>query len=318
MDEMKKQGSGPFDTSLLKQRRAAGCCGPDYLLRPAGEELLARLDEAWRDLVMRDDGGVGSGDDPKPAVKAPGAAGCGSESEAVRLLACGPGWLAAEVQAWAARNVPGAQVLWGQWLAAGEEAPPGTRLPALVLDHERLPLAQGSIDVALVLFDLALVNDLPEALREWRRVLRPGGLLLAVLPGGETLRELRAAWVAAERLLAQERGLPVEDLPPGWRVAPFLEMRQLAGLAGMAGFSGVVSDVERLTVRYPDALALMRELKEAGWSNPLRQRPRTPVCRRLLGLAAAEYELSHAAMDGRVPATFELLYLTAMRPASAS
>jgi len=282
--EEQRGTASPFDTALLKQRRAQGRCGPDFLLALAGEELLARLREAHEHLLRK-----GEHLPPGPA------------------LVCGPAALARQV----AHALPERPVMQGHWLAPCMVS---DELPQVVLDHEHLPLNDGSIAFALVLFDFAFVNDLPRALRAWWRVLRPGGLLLTALPGGETLRELRAAWATAEQALAQQRGESFTQ--PGWRIAPFLEVRQLATLAGMAGFQQVITDTERLRARYADALSLMRELKQGGWANPLRPRPRRPVSRHLLGLAAAHYELAHAEDDGRLPATFELLYLTARRPAA--
>ena len=268
----------PFDTALLKQRRAKGAFGPDFLLRLAGEELLLRLTEG-------------------NAASAAGGV----------LALCGPAWLAEQ----AARAWKGGTLLRCHWLAVHDGTP---HTPQVVCDHARLPFAENSLDAALVLFDFAFVNDLPAALRHWRRALKPGGRLLAALPGGETLHELRAAWAAAERQLAQQCYLGDSWAGPGWRVAPFVDLQQLARLAGMAGFAQVVTDVERLRARYADALALMRELKDSGWANPLRARPRQPVSRHLLGLAAAHYELAFAEDDGRVPATYELLYLSARKP----
>ncbi len=288
---------GPFDTRLLKRRRARGLRGPDYVLELAGEELLARLAQLLGEerLTLPRDG--------------------------ARLVACGPAWLAHGVAQMP--ELAHARVLRGEWLAAAADGKKEDGVATLVLDHVHLPFADQALHAALVLIDFAFVNDLPKALMEWRRVLTPGGVLLAALPGGETLKELRAAWAVAEQALAAERGAtaavasagaPAEGIQPGWRVAPFVEVRQLAQLAGMAGFTGVVTDIERLRVRHADALSLMRELKESGWANPLRQRPRVPASRRLLGLAAAHYELACADADGRVSASMELLFLSAHRP----
>ncbi len=254
---------GPFDTALLKRRRAQGRVGPDFLLRHAAEELCFRLADLRRE---------------------------GAVPAAPRVLSAAPAWLAAEVRV----ALPEADVLTLDWLAAAGGA--------VVGDHPALPFADDVFDVLLVLFDAAFVNDLPGAFLQWRRVLKPGGRLLMALPGGETLGELRAAFALAE----QETGSA-----PGWRVAPFLDVRKLAQLAQLAGFTQVVTDVERLRVRYADALSLMEELRACGWSNPLKERSRTPMTRGLLARAAALCELRFSDADGRLPATFELLYLTA-------
>ena len=259
---------GPFDTALLKRRRAQGRTGPDFLLRHAGEELVFRLTDLARKEAL---------------------------PQAPRMLAAAPRSLAADIRA----TLPQADVITLDWLAkAGGD---------LVADHPRLPFADEAFDVLVVLFDAAFVNDLPGAFLQWRRVLKPGGRLLQALPGGETLAELRAAFALAEQELGRE---------PGWRVAPFLDVQKLAQLAGLAGFAEVVTDVERLRVRYADALSLMEELRTSGWSNPLQERPRTPMTRSLLARAAALYELRFTDADGRLPATFELLYLTATRPSA--
>ncbi len=265
-DDKGGERRGPFDTALLKRRRARGRVGPDFLLRHAGEELLFRLADLAREETV---------------------------PQAPRMLAAAPGWLAADIRA----ALPQAKVITLDWLApAGGD---------VVANHPALPFADETFDVVLVLFDAAFVNDLPGAFTQWRRVLRPGGRLLQALPGGETLTELRAAFALAERKLGRE---------PGWRVAPFLDVQKLAQLAGLTGFAEVVTDVERLRVRYADALSLMEELRACGWSNPLKERPRTPMTRGLLARAAALYELRFVDADSRLPATFELLYLTAARP----
>jgi hypothetical protein len=135
-----------------------------------------------------------------------------------------------------------------------------------------------------------------------RRALKPDGLLLAVLLGGDTLTELRQAWVAAESEISG-------GVSP--RVAPFADVRELGGLLQRAGFALPVADSDRLTVRYPSALALMRELKSMGLANPLAARSRRPVTRSLLARAAQAYEDRFSDSDGRIHATFELVTLTA-------
>ncbi len=270
----------PFDTELLRQRRQRGRFAPDFLEELAGEELLARLG----DLLA---------DEKEAAIDAEMTA---------PVLVTGPDWLARQVGG----MLPRAKVVRADWLAprhASEAA--GSDLRAVVVeDHARLPFADDTFGLVVHLFDMALVNDLPRALMELKRSLRPGGVVLLVMPGGDTLRELRTAWRAAELEFAPRR-------EPGWRVAPFVELRKLAQVAGMAGLREVVTDVERLCVRHADALKLMEELRAFGWSNPLRARPRMPVSRGLLARAAAHYETRFADNDGRVRATFELIYLSA-------
>jgi len=181
----------------------------------------------------------------------------------------------------------------------------GSRFLHVVADEEALPLADASIDLAVSALSLQLVNDLPGVLIQIRRALKPDGLLLASLLGGVTLKELREAWLAAESEISG-------GASP--RVAPFADVRDLGTLLQRAGFALPVVDSETLTVTYADPLSLMRELKMMGASNMLTARRRTPVTRRLLLRAAEIYAERFADASGRVPATFELLTLTAWAP----
>jgi NADH dehydrogenase [ubiquinone] 1 alpha subcomplex assembly factor 5 len=172
-------------------------------------------------------------------------------------------------------------------------------------DEEALPFAPASLDLAVSGLALHLVNDLPGALVQIRRALKPDGLLLACLLGGETLKELREAWLLAETEVAG-------GVSP--RVAPFADVRDLGALLQRAGFALPVVDSETLTVNYASPLALMQELKAMGASNMLAARRRRPVTRRLLERATEIYAERFANADGRVPATFEILTLTAWAP----
>ena len=175
----------------------------------------------------------------------------------------------------------------------------------VVADEEALPFAAGSLDLVVSGLSLQLVNDLPGTLVQIRRALKPDGLLLAALLGGETLTELRQAWLAAE---AEMTG----GASP--RVAPFADVRDLGGLLQRAGFALPVVDSEIVTVTYATPLALMRELKDMGASNMLAARHRRPVTRGLLLRAVEIYAQRFGLPDGRVPATFEILTLTAWAP----
>jgi SAM-dependent methyltransferase len=177
--------------------------------------------------------------------------------------------------------------------------------PRVVADEEALPFADASLDLVVSGLALHLVNDLPGALVQIRRALKPDGLLLAALLGGDTLTELRQAWLAAE---AEVTG----GASP--RVAPFADVRDLGTLLQRAGFALPVVDAETVTVTYATPLALMRELKGMGASNMLAARHRRPVTRGLLARAAEIYAERFAGTDGRVPATFEILTLTAWAP----
>jgi NADH dehydrogenase [ubiquinone] 1 alpha subcomplex assembly factor 5 len=175
----------------------------------------------------------------------------------------------------------------------------------VVADEEALPFAPASLDLVVSGLSLQLVNDLPGALVQIRRALKPDGLLLAALLGGETLTELRQAWLAAEAELTG-------GASP--RVAPFADVRDLGTLLQRAGFALPVVDSETVTATYTTPLALMRELKAMGASNMLQARHRRPVTRGLLTRAAEIYAERFSRQDGRVPATFEILTLTAWAP----
>ena len=176
----------------------------------------------------------------------------------------------------------------------------------IVFDEEALPFAPASLDAVIAAPGLEFTNDLPGALVQVGRALKPDGLFLAVLFGGDTLRELRQAWFQAETEI--EGGVSP-------RVAPFADVRQLGGLLQRASLALPVADVDRLTVRYPSGLAVMAELKAMGLANALVARRRRPVTRTLLARAAAIYEENFSDPDGRVRATFELVTLTAWAPA---
>jgi SAM-dependent methyltransferase len=172
---------------------------------------------------------------------------------------------------------------------------------AVVCDEEVLPFAPASLDLVVSALSLQLVNDLPGALAQIRRALRPDGLFLAALLGGRTLEQLRAAFASAEIELTG-------GLSP--RVAPFADVRDLGALLQRAGFALPVADTEQLTVTYADPLALMADLKAMGASNMLSERRKTPATRALLAAASDTYRKQFAGPDRRVPATFEIVTLT--------
>ena len=172
-------------------------------------------------------------------------------------------------------------------------------------DDEHLPFGEASLDLAVSGLSLQLVNDVPGALVQLRRALKPDGLLLAALLGGETLKELREAWLIAE-----------EEISGGAspRVAPFGDVRELGALLQRAGFALPVADSDVVRVTYASPLALMHELRAMAASNMLVERRRVPVTRRLLMRAAEVYAERFALPDGRIPATFEIITLTAWVP----
>jgi SAM-dependent methyltransferase len=182
--------------------------------------------------------------------------------------------------------------------------PPGSGL-TLVGDAEVLPFAPERFDLAVSLLALHSVNDLPGALIQIRRALKPDGLFVGCLLGGATLSELRQAFTEAE---AEKEG----GVSP--RVAPFADVRDLGGLLQRAGFALPVTDIEPLTVRYPDPFALFRDLRAMGLTNALAARRRTPLRRATLMRAAELYAQRFADPDGRLRATFELAWLSGWAP----
>jgi SAM-dependent methyltransferase len=175
----------------------------------------------------------------------------------------------------------------------------------LVIDEEALPFAPASFDAMIWVLGLEQVNDVAGALIQARHALRPDGLFLAAALAGSSLNELRSSFIAAES--------EIED-GASPRVAPFGDIRDWGMLLQRAGFALPVVDADRLTIRYADALALMRDLKALGLANPLIARRRTFTPPSLLARAAARYAQHHSDADGRVRATFEIVYLAGWAP----
>jgi SAM-dependent methyltransferase len=263
-----------FDRALIAARfrralRAAPATpGADFLLRRAADELADRLSLVRRDFAVAAD------------VGAPGP----HAAEALAARAGGGFTL---------RLAPAA-------LAAGDG--PYARA---VADVERLPLAEASCNLVASLMALHHVNDLPGALIQIRRALRPDGLFLAALAGGDTLTELRQSLTIAESEV-------LGGAAP--RVAPFADVRALGALMQRAGFALPVVDADPVVVRYPDLLALMRDLRAFGATNALTLRSRKPLRRDVLMRAAAVYAERFADADGRLRATFETIWLTGWAP----
>jgi SAM-dependent methyltransferase len=172
-------------------------------------------------------------------------------------------------------------------------------------DEEALPFADGALDLVVSALSLQFVNDLPGTLIQVRRALKADGLLLAALIGGDSLSELREAFAEAESEV--EGGVSP-------RVAPFADVRELGALLQRAGFALPVVDSDRLTVRYPTALALMRDLRRMGATNVLSERRRTPLKRATLAKVADIYASRFADADGRLRASFEIVWLLGWAP----
>jgi SAM-dependent methyltransferase len=186
-----------------------------------------------------------------------------------------------------------------------------SRLPAMkhiALDAagaEKLPFAPDSLDLVVSALALQFVNDLPGVLAQVRRALKPDGLLLAAMIGGDSLTELRQAFAAAEAEC--ESGVSP-------RVAPFADLRDVGALLQRAGFALPVTDVDRVVVRYANAFALMQDLRRMGAANVLIERRRMPSRRATLLRMAEIYAERFADPDGRIRATFDIIWLSGWAP----
>jgi SAM-dependent methyltransferase len=170
---------------------------------------------------------------------------------------------------------------------------------------ERLALKPDSLDLVVSALAFQFANDLPGVLAQIRRALRPDGLLLAAMIGGDTLTELRQSFAAAEAEL--EGGVSP-------RVAPFADLRDIGALMQRAGLALPITDVDRVVVRYDSAFALMADLRRMGATNILVERRRTPTRRTTLLRMAQIYAGRFADADGRIRATFEVIWLSGWAP----
>jgi SAM-dependent methyltransferase len=174
-----------------------------------------------------------------------------------------------------------------------------------VADEERLPFGDDTLDLAVSTLSLHWTNDLVGALIQIRRALRPDGLFIGAIFGGATLTELRQALLQAE-----------DEVSGGasFRVSPFADAIDAAGLLQRAGFALPVADVDRVKVRYGHPIELLRDLRRMGETSVLLERSRKPMSRRVLMRAMEIYVERFAEADGRVPATFEIVAVTGWAP----
>jgi SAM-dependent methyltransferase len=266
-----KPMSGPalFDRQLLRARRRRARAGgfANFLLDRVAAELGERLGTVLRTFDV--------------------AVDLGTPTDAVRRVLAQSGKIATIVAA----------------------EPDAIRLdaafPRIAADEEALPFADGALDLVVSALSLQFVNDLPGTLIQIRRALKPDGLLLAALIGGDSLTELREAFAAAESEI--EGGLSP-------RVAPFADLREVGALMQRAGFALPVVDSDRLTVRYDNPFALMRDLRAMGATNVLSERRRAPLKRATLTRMAEIYAARFADADGRLRATFEIAWLSGWAP----
>jgi SAM-dependent methyltransferase len=256
-----------FDRKLLRARRArAARLDPaTFLIDRVADDLAGRLSAVLRKFDL--------------------AVDLGTPTDAVRRA------LAGRVEAVVS-------------VSPAEPEAAGERL-AVVADEEALPFRDAALDLVVSALALQFVNDLPGTLIQIRRALKPDGLLLAAMVGGESLTELRQAFAQAE---AEVEG----GVSP--RVAPFADLRDLGALLQRAGFALPVTDADRVTVRYASPHALMHDLRRMGAGNILAERRRTPLRRATLRRVLEIYTEQFADPDGRVRATFEIVWMSGWAP----
>jgi SAM-dependent methyltransferase len=257
-----------FDRSLLRRRRRrARSLGPaTFLIDRVAEDLADRLATVLRRFALALDLGT-----PTAALR--------------RVLA------------------PRVDIL-----IAADSDPRALREEAglkVVADEEALPFADASLDLVVSALALQWVDDLPGALVQVRRALKPDGLFLAALVGGDSLAELRASFAAAEAEI---------DGGVSPRVAPFLDAREAGALLQRAGFALPVADVDRVAVRYASPFDLMGDLRRMGATNALAERRRTPLRRATLLRMAEHYAARFSDADGRVRASFDIVWLSGWAP----
>ncbi len=261
-----------FDRTLLRRRRdrhAEVHARHDFLFAHSAEEIAGRLEAILHDFPLALDLGAHQGLHG-------------------RLLA---------------ENPRIGRVIYGELSERHARACPR---PAVVCDEERLPFGDATLDLVVSGLGLHHVNDLPGALIQIRRALKPDGLLMASLLGTRSLEELREVLIFAE---AEEQG----GASP--RVAPFPDIREAGALLQRAGFALPVTDAEILTVSYSSLSDLLQEIRGMGAANVLNERRRAPLLRRTLRRAEEIYRKRFSLPDGRLKATFEILYLSGWAPA---
>ena len=175
----------------------------------------------------------------------------------------------------------------------------------IVADEEALSLERGAHDLVIHALSLHWAADPVGQLVQARYALRPDGLFLGSLFGGQTLHELRTALAEAEVRLTG-------GLSP--RILPMAEIRDLGGLLQRAGLALPVADSISLKVTYATPFALMHDLRAMGEGNALSARLRKPTRRAVLSEVARIYAEQHADADGRIPATFDMIFLSGWAP----
>jgi len=267
-----------FDRDLHRQRldRAAPAYGAaDFLKARAAADAVERLEAIMRDFPVAVDLGARNGAFAAALARSDAKAKVGALIEA-------------DLSHRMLSNRPGLNT--------------GLKIQA---DEERLPFADESLNLVVSLLTLHWANDLVGALIQIRQALKPDGLFLGALFGGATLTELRQCLTQAEAELLGGAGL---------RVSPFADVLDGAALLQRAGFALPVADLDRVTVRYANALELIRDVRAMGESNVLVDRARKPLTRPVLARAAEIYHERFSESDGRVRATFDIVSLTGWAP----
>ena len=257
----------PFHRRLVRLRRdraAAGFAGYDFLLHHAVGELADRLADVKRNFAR------------------------------VLVLGCHTGQVAgifahkpellvqADFSCAMARLVPG----------------------AVVADEEYLPFAKHAFDLVIAPLTLHWVNDLPGTLLQIRNVLKPDGLFLGTLLGGETLWQLRQVLLQAESETASVAGP---------RVSPFADLRDMGALMQRANFALPVVDSDSVTATYGDLFRLLHDLRGMAATHAPNGVIR-PLSRATLFRAAELYRAQFAESDGRIPATFQMIHVAGWSP----
>jgi SAM-dependent methyltransferase len=261
-----------FDRKLhLQRRRRAAAAGdwPDFLLRRASEDIADRLQAVERPFsrILN----IGAHD--------------GTLSQAVAQALPGPALIV---------NMEASAPLLARCAA-----------PKVQADEELLPFRDGAFDLIVSALSLQFVNDLPGALVQIRRALKPDGLFLGAVLGGATLQELREAFMQAE--MECDGGVSP-------RVAPMADIRDFGALLQRAGFALPVADADPVTATYASPLALMQDLRAMGAANSLAERRKSPLRRATLQRAVEIYTDRFPAPGGRVKASFEILHIAGWSP----
>jgi len=265
---------------MHRERAAATLDDHDFLFAEIAERLTERLDDVKRDFPFALDIGCHGGEVAKSLTQ-----GDHRRGNIETLIQCDP----------------------SPKMTA--KALSGTGQPGFAADEEFLPVKQHSFDLVMSNLSLHWANDLPGALVQIRQVLKPDGLFLAAMLGEGTLQELRAALMAAEMEI--EMGISP-------RTSPCATVQDVGSLLQRAGFTLPVVDTESITVSYPDMFKLMHDLRGMGEAGAVSGRRKNFTRRDVMMRAAEIYVEKFAGQDdcgeGRIPATFDIIYITAWSP----